>query len=191
MDEEELLNVLAQAQARSRHYADYWEWAVDRKRAERGVAEALIEQLGVEGRFDTATRETPDLALLTNDGRKIGIEVAEIVDERAAAINRHAEKKRQPRVWALWSDVALAKTLNHWVRVKDNKIGPNADHFDEVWLVLATDEPTIDMAMAERACATCEASAKHVQRAFVILGHHPDALSRFPSGCATFPIALA
>lgn len=191
MYEEELLNVLAQAQARSRHYADYWEWAVDRKRAERGAAEALIEQLGVEGRFDAATRETPDLAFLANDGRKIGIEVAEIVDERPAAINRHANKKCRPRVCAFWSDVALAKTLNHWVRVKDSKIGPNADEFDEVWLVLATDEPTIDMAMAESVCATCNASANHLKRAFVILGYHPDALSRFRSGCATFPIALA
>ena len=191
MGGERILNILAQAQTRCRHHADYWEWAVDRKRAERAVAEALIEQLRVEGRFDNATRETPDLAFLTNDGRKIGIEVAEIVDERAAATNRHAEKKRQPRVWAFWSDVALAKTLNHWVRVKDIKIGPSADQFDEVWLVLATDEPTIDIAMAESACASCEASAQHLQRAFLILGYQPDALSRFPSGRATFPIALA
>jgi hypothetical protein len=191
MGEEEFLDILRQAHERSRHYADYWEWGVDRKRAERGVAEALIEHLGVEGSFDPNPLETPDLVFLTSDGRKIGIEVAEIVNGRAAAINRHAEKKGQSRVWAIWDDATLAKALSHWVTIKDDKIGANSDQFDEVWLVLATDEPTIDMTMAERACATCEVSAKHLRSAFVLLGYHPDALSRFPSGCAAFSIALA
>jgi len=187
---EDFLDILNQAQGRSRHYADYWEWGADRKRAERGIAEALIEHLGIEGSFDPQMRETPDLAFLTTDGRTIGIEVPEVVDEQAAAINRHAEKKGRPRVWAIWSDATLARALRHWVTVKDSKVGPNSDQFDEVWLVLATDEPTIDMTMAERACAKCGASAKHLQRAFVLLGYHPDALSRFPSGCAAFSIAL-
>lgn len=190
MDEEQFLDLLKQAQARSRHYADYWEWEIDRKRGERSVADALIEFLGVKGRFDPSPRETPDLAFLTNDGRKIGIEVAEIVDERAAATNRHAEKKGQARVWAIWKEDKLAEALRHWITLKDNKVARNAGDFDEIWLALASDEPTIDMTMAQGACAAIEVNARCLQRAFVLLGYHPEALSLFPSGCAVFPIKL-
>jgi hypothetical protein len=191
MDEDEVLNILRRVQNHMRQYADYWEWESDRKRAERGVAEELIECLGIDGRFDTGQHESSDLLFLASDGRKIGIEVAELVDGRAAGHNRHAPKKGMPHVWAIWNETAVSSAIRHWLAVKDKKVAPNATAFDEIWLALATDEPTIDLTMAEKSCATCRVDTAYLQRAFLLLGCHPDALSRFPNGCAVFPISSA
>lgn len=190
MDEDEVLGIIQSAQTRTRHYADYWEWEIDRKRAERGVAQELVQHLGISGRFDATARETPDLLFLADDGRKIGIEVAELVEMRAAAHNRHAEKKRLPHVWAIWSESTVVEAVRNRVAIKNDKLAKNSDVFDEIWLAIATDEPTIDMSMAQQACAKVEATAARLQRAFLLLGYHPDALKRFPSGCAVFPVSM-
>jgi hypothetical protein len=191
MDDDDILDIMRDALNRSRHYADYWEWDTDPKRAELGVAEKLIEFLGIDGRFDTHERESPDLLFLASDGRKIGIEVTELVDGRAAGHNRHAQRKGKPHVEALWNEASVAEEISRRLAIKDQKVAKSAADFDEIWMALATDEPTIDMAMAEKSCAACVIDAACLQRAFLLLGYHPAALSRFPNGCAVFPISIA
>src|SRR5690606_31798970 len=109
----------------------------------------------------------------------------------AAAQNRGAlQTGQQQRVIAIWTVGTVVTEIERLVAVKDQKLSRVVDVFDELWLAVATDEPTIDIAMAEAACSGNRASAQHISRTFLLLGYHPDALPRFPSGCAVFPVPM-
>ena len=189
-DDEDVIAIIRSAQARTRGYADYWEWDIDRQCAERGVAEALRDFLGISGDVSSIPVDPPDVLLQTSAGRRIGIEVTELIDGRAAGHNRRASQSRAQHVIAIWTVDAVLAEIERRVTTKELKVSKAEGAFDELWLAIATDEPTVDLSMAEAACARCQVKTKHLSRGFLLLGYHPDALDRFPSGCAILPIAI-
>lgn len=115
-DWEKIVAEMREARSMSRGYASNWEWAPDRQLAEAGVVQALADYLiGAEGASWTSiipnSDDPPDTLLSSTVGRKIGVEVTEIVDEKMVKWHRHKKALGQsyPYHWATWNESLLGK----------------------------------------------------------------------------------
>lgn len=193
-----VLRVMREAAERSRGYASYWEWTPDRSQAEVGVVQVLASFLShIEGVSCATVRplpdDPPDVLLELTNGRRLGVEVTELVSPEAAALHRHRKRtgKGDPFAWADWPPEAVATALVKAVEIKDAKLARRRADFDEVLLAIATDEPMITLGVAEQALRQCAPAVKAIGRAFLLLSYHPEVdKGRFPEGCPVLPITL-
>jgi hypothetical protein len=194
----EIVRFIREARAKSREYADYWEWAIDRPRAELHAGRVLREFLArsgeeVSGRLSHVKPDPPDVLLTTAKGRRLGIEVTELVS--AEAVKRARYRKQHGGEitydWAEWTPASVADELRRLVRVKDGKLSNVADSYDELLLAITADEPLINEALAREAVARCQPFVEWIGRAFLLASYHPQAdTDVYPDGCPVLPISL-
>ena len=194
-EDERLAAEIDSAIRKSRGYASYWEWASDRKLEELGVGDALVRHLslseGLEVRFVRCLEyDPPDIEMITADGRRVGIEVTELVDEKAAQRARFAKRTGEgASSWAHWDTLKLASELAVRIAKKEEKLAHCRGHFDEIILAIPTDEPMITLDMAVTACATARCNTQNIDRTFLLLGYHPNHTSvEYPQGIAVLEI---
>src|SRR5215510_14071475 len=199
-DEEwaEAVRVLREARQRSRGYAEYWEWLIDRSRAELDAGCVLRNFLvaageKVSGRLTVVRPDPPDVLLETVNGRRIGIEVTELVDRHA--IKRHLDRKKRGEPiafdFAAWTPVRMAEALSGLVSTKDHKLRNASDQFDELLVAIVTDEPAIDESIARAAVWLCRPTVQHINRAFLVMSYHPENdKSVYPDGCLVLPVEV-
>lgn len=193
-----LNRLMSEARAQSRGYATYWEWPIDRPRAELQAATVLRNFLvaageAARGHLRRFTPDPPDVLLVTIEGMRIGIEVTELVDSEAVARHRHRKKFGQEGVydWAQWTSSTVAKGLERTIAVKERKLAKVRDKFDELFLAIICDEPMIDEAGAREAIELCRPTAELIRRAFLLLSYHPQAnAALYPDGCPVLPLRL-
>lgn len=193
---------LLEAVRKSRGYATFYEWPLDKSLEEYGVGETLLRFLfgkNIPGRLLPVKNDPPDLLLEFEDGRRVGIEVTEMVCGQAAAQARYL-KENDVRdsvtglpqgAWTWWSPEKIAKRLTDDIAKKDGKLMSVRDRFDEIILAIHTDEPDIDWRKAEQVLKTYRATTNAIARAFLLMGYDPSAKSLFPDGYPVFEIALA
>lgn len=127
--------------ARKRKYAGSWAFP-NQEVAELGVARQLIESLGLSDSWRIRSRgqgnDPPDCEAENSEGRRIGIEVTELVDEEHAG---------GPAVdWANWDrDEVLATICQRLVR-KDSPTKVKGDPYDSYVLIICTDEAMLTAA---------------------------------------------
>ena len=197
-DWDQVVAIMREAEAKSRGYATYWEWAPDRSQAEVGVAQALADFLmHSDGRSWASVQpiadDPPDVLLLCTSGNRVGVEVTELVDE--ATVERHRYHKKvgtYPRhEWPDWTVNSLASSIVQAVERKDRKLTARTGQYDELMVAVATDEPMISLALAEQALQMCSARVHNLQRAFLLLSYQPEADKRtFPQGVPVLSIPL-
>ena len=181
----------------SRGYAGYWEWAVDRKLAEMAVGEALARHLSLaEGLEIELARslddDPPDVEIVTANGHCLGIEVTELVDQKAAQRGRYIKQTGgESTSSAYWDAVRLASEVELRVRQKDKKLSKCRSRFDEMTLAIATDEPMITLELVNSALAAAIQRPQNIDRVFLLLGYHPDhRCAKFPEGIAVVEARL-
>ena len=193
-----LVQFMREVRAKARGYADYWDWRIDRGRTEKQAAEVLQNFLlrngeQVSGSLRNISDDPPDIELITKDGRRIGIEVTELVD-REAVRRHHNFKQRGEETgydWADWTPFTVAREICHLVSLKDSKLANATRDFDELLVAIVTDEGMIDEACAQQAAALCEPTAKFIGRAYFLLSYMPQTdLDIYPDGCPVLPIAV-
>lgn len=198
IDYGKVLRLMREARAESRGYADYWEWAIDPRRAERHAAMVVRNFLinsgeGVSGPLSSVLSDPPDVLLATDDGRRIGIEVTELVDSNAVKRARH-RKKFKERIeydWADWTPTRIVTELRRIVELKDRKLAKVARNYDELLLAIVTDEGMINEAIAREAAAQCGPVVSFIGRAFFVLSYQPNSnVEIYPDGCPVLPIPL-
>lgn len=198
-DWSEVTGPMREASLKSRGYADYWEWKIDKPRAERRVAEVLRNFLvaageELSGDLASITPDPPDVLLRTVDNQRIGIEVTELVDEGAARRNHKRKMGTDPTVdeWVLWDASGVAAALNDRVLKKDQKMSMvEIGAYDELILAICTDEPLIDEALAKAAVVLAETKTKSINRAYFILSYQPQSdTTVHPDGCPVLQINL-
>jgi hypothetical protein len=168
------------------------------------VASVLTRFLFDEDAVDTLTfpdQDPPDVVLPVA-GRRIGIEVTEIIDPNAVKTARFLKEKRDgwsPKdlamadwPWPEWTDDRLQRAIATAIAIKDRKLTGAAAVYNELYLAMATDEPDIDFDQAARVVATLDASAANIGRAFLLLGYNPgvDKVT-YPDGCPVFELRLS
>lgn len=188
---------------RSRGHATWWEWAPVRRLGEHHVASVLSRFLFDEDAVDTLTfpeQDPPDV-VLTVAGRRIGIEVTEIIDPNAVKTARFLKQKRDgwsakdlataDWPWPEWTDDRLQEAIAAAISIKNGKLTGAVAAYDELYLAVATDEPDIDVDKAARVVAGLEASTSNIDRAFLLLGYNPGVdKGTYPDGCPVLELAL-
>lgn len=197
-DWSEVVRIMRRAQAKSRGYATHWEWAPDRRLEEIGVAKALSEFLAhSEGSswasVQPVTNDPPDVLLLATEGVRVGVEATELVD--GATVERHRYRKKkgleQPYDWAEWTVQQVGSAIRKATESKDRKLAAQAADYDEVWVSIYTDEPTITLDLARRALLACSIQVRTLDRAFFLLSYDPGADQQlYPQGVRVLPVPL-
>jgi hypothetical protein len=190
---------------KSRGYASWWEYALVPRLGEHHAASVLTRFLFGEGPVDALMfpdQDPPDVVLPLASGRRIGIEVTEIIDPKAVEMARFLKRKRDgwsPKdlvlagwPWAEWPDDQLSDSLLKATSTKDRKLARVAAGYDELYLAMITDEPDIDAEKAARVVSALGAPAASIDRAFLMLGYNPGVdKTDYPDGCPVFELRLS
>jgi len=161
--------------AKTRKYSSFWEWP-DKEVKERGIvrdwiaATAQNELTGVA----STDRDPPDCIAHDGDGGTVGIEVTELVDQRAVEMNERATCL-EDRVYCAWTLQSVTERIEEIIRHKDSKAvhgGPYA----RLVLVIHCDEPIV-----VSPCFPLDALGQHVfsqperiTEVYLLLSYRPD-----------------
>jgi hypothetical protein len=199
-DEEwtEGVRLIREARRKSRGYAEYWEWSIDRSRVELHAACLLRNFLvaageKASGALTPVRPDPPDVLLETVDGRRTGIEVTELVDPVAVERHHYRKERGEPPVldFAKWTQTTIAEALSRMIGGKDYKLRNASDRFDELLLAIITDDPAIDEWLARAAVSQCRPTVQHIDRAFLVMSYHPqNDKSEYPDGCLVLPVEV-
>lgn len=179
-EEQKILALMREAQAKARGYADYFGWPMDRDIEEWGVANFLRESLERSGEsfFSKLERrgrpnDPPDCEALDIDGKRIAIEVTELVDPDAI----QAFKQGAVYAWADWSKERFIAALSERIATKGKrhsklKGGP----YDGGYVVIIfTDEPVLTIGAAKEFLkGHAFERPQGVTRAFLLLSYDPS-----------------
>lgn len=171
LSDDELLIALAEAVAKQRGYADFYDWH-DKRQKELGLLQALVEAAGRIGltlsdyRLQDEGKDPPD-AWVTLVGTSIAVEFTEFVDRNMIEKQRR-EKQEQWRVW-IQQDVEVK--LSSILAAKDHAgFGGGVGY----WLVIHCDEPGLSSELFERYLGAMPSIAtRGVGRCFVLLSYDP------------------
>lgn len=166
---------LKEIAARTRKYASFFEWP-EKEGKELGVVEEMISGLNALGlglhNFKVQRPDPPDCVCDAPDGRRVAIEVAEIVCEEAARLNAQGHN-----VFRAWRPGELAATINTRLAEKDGKTfhgGP----FSEISVCLFTDEPALNFDSAKRELAsTIFGPYTQIGAAYLLFSYDPGSKS--------------
>lgn len=170
-----------------RRYAGYRVWLSEQRSipemdVARDLAKALVDH-GDLALVDlrVATADPPDVVAWDSLGRKVAIEVTELVDEEAIKRNKAGQD-----VYRQWSEADLLAKLEELVRTKDGKTflgGP----YQRVVVAIHTAEPAISWRECQAYLAMWEiAGLTRVTEAYVVFSWDPSTET-----CPVVPIRLA
>lgn len=134
--------ILLESLRRQRKYASFFEWP-DKPLKELGVVKQLIESIGdpennLLKTLYPSEKDPPDIIGKYQNGKTIGFEVTELVDEGATRMNAQGQK-----VYRDWEPKEVLKKIEELLFKKDRKKyhgGP----YDKLVFVIHSDEPIID-----------------------------------------------
>jgi len=171
-DDERLVEVLK----KMRPYASFWEWP-DKGIKEHGIIKDFIDALSSRGvlpykHVEAQTPDPPDFKATDYSGRTIGIEITELVSEVAICENIKAKGDQKQYVYKDWSPEHLVGAVQERLASKGLKKYNGA--WDEIHLVIFTDEPTLTHAECEQLLkAHTFKVSNQIRRAYVLFSYDP------------------
>jgi hypothetical protein len=171
--DEEALRILAEAAARSRGYADFFEWP-DKRRKELGLLEALAAAMKDNGslisdvQLEAEGQDPPD-GWATYERQRVAIELTEFVD--AVLIGQQIQEG-VPQ-WRDWSIEEVQGHLRSIIRKKDHMgFGREIGY----WLVIHCDEPTLTRdVMNSYLSNAAPIAVRGITKCVVLLSYDPNA----------------
>jgi hypothetical protein len=150
MDEDkeiELFRFIRNAGKQTRRgYSDFFNWPTDRELEEWGIVDTLKRSLekSKAGFFDQVTargrgNDPPDCEASLHNGRKLGIEVTELVDPEAIMAYKNGAVDK----WAEWSREKLINSITKRLEAKDISKNIKGGPYDLYIVVIHTDEPIL------------------------------------------------
>lgn len=185
IDEKAIIAKLRAARDKARGYADFFGWATDRDLEEWGVVCSLAESLEADDALffsDLKSRgrpnDPPDCEARTQDGRRLAIEVTELVDGKAI----QAYKARHVFDWAEWPKEKFQSVLQERISSKGERFTQlkDAPYEGGYVVVVHSDEPELSRSTVEEFLSDLKFEIpSHVDRAFLVLSYDP-AIERCP-----------
>ena len=177
LDWEHIGRLIRDAAARDRGYASFFEWP-DRDQKEVGVSLSLFESLlAKEGLHYSNLRargqgnDPPDCEASAPDGKRIGIEVTELVDPKGIK-NAKAGRRYD---WATWDKSKLESYVLSRITTKDEPSDLKGGPYDHYWLVIHCDEPELNHGRTQALLSGwAGASTKLVSEAFLLFSYEPQ-----------------
>ena len=140
-----ILHLLRESNRRDRGYASFFEWP-DKEQKEVGIALDLFESLSAKEGLECrklaprgSGNDPPDCEALDPEGRRLGIEVTELVD--GSAIGRR--KAGEAFHTASWDRDKFLRFVDERFTAKDIPSGVQGGPYDQYWLLIHCDEPEL------------------------------------------------
>lgn len=186
-----IVETMRAAKKKPRGYADFFGWSLDRDIEECGVVHSLLESMASDGvlRFhDVRIRgrgnDPPDCEALDSNGKRVAIEIAELVDEsaikraKAGAIYDSAEWDRNKFI------IHIERLLNQ----KNSKF-PNlkgSPYEGGYCVVVFSDEPELPASKVREYLDGYKFKGlQHIDEAILLLSYEPG-----ENCCPYFPLQL-
>lgn len=179
---------------KSRPWLGYWHWA-DKQLAERDAAEIALTGAGIafsDLRSRPEGEDPPDCEAVI-DGTLCGIEVTELVDERALRASLKALKAGTPRhaQYRVWDQKGLRVAIQARIDRKDDRTKLKGGPYDRYLLVIVTDEIYLNRASVEAFLTGVSFQAGLIADAFLCLSYHPaDPAEGSEGSCPVFRLSL-
>lgn len=184
-DERAIADALRTARAKARGYADFFGWALDRDLEEQSVAGHLAHSLEADGSLFFSSikirgrgSDPPDLEAIDHEGKRLAIEVTELVDGKAI----EAHKAGCPYYWAEWERTKFLSSLTSLLVAKNARFSKLKDgpYPGGYLVIIFSDEPELQRHTVKDFLKGYTFSGlDNVQRAILLLSYDPS-LNRCP-----------
>lgn len=167
------LSHLVEYLRRCRRYAGFFDWP-DKAVKERGVVANLLRSLNDNGDNELSNPtifqpDPPDVVCDTCDGRKVAIEVTEVVSAEAAC--RVAQGQS---VYRLWGPGELFEHIDAAARKKDSK-SFNGGPYSSYRLCFFTDEPDLSFEKARKELSEARIGPlEKISRVYLLFTYDPS-----------------
>jgi hypothetical protein len=190
-DENEMWAAIKEARSpgQSRGYADFFGWTIDRDLEEWGAANTLQEALKKDGTvlFSDLKRrgrgnDPPDCEALGPTGKRIAIEVTELVDGNFVPIFQRTPPEQQSNVFADWGYEKFISAMAKRIEDKAGRFPKLKDPpYDGGYIVLVySSEPLLSAAAVIKMLKDHKFNnLGHPIRAFLLLKYDPS-IKRYP-----------
>ncbi|HDY7535883.1 TPA: hypothetical protein RQJ67_004514 [Vibrio vulnificus] len=151
--EEVVKDYLIKRKAMVRKHADFFE-APNKTTKELLVTQYLFQMLEVDTNEHLVNmflaQDPPDVAVVTSSGKKVGVEVTELVNEKAIDYDIKGERLKYLKEILSWNADSITKKLQHIITTKAQKCKKLPEEFDELILLIFTDEPRLNVSIIEK-----------------------------------------
>lgn len=178
-EEKKVLQLMREARNNSRGYADFFGWEENRDIEEWGVVVSLSDSLESEGKklFSGLKRrgrnnDPPDCEARDTDGRRVAIEVTELVDGKAI----QDFKSGAVYQWADWDKDKFITSVESLLSRKDSRYPELKEPpYDGGYIiVIFTDEPMLDRLTVESYLAGhAFKKPEFLTKAFLLVSYDP------------------
>ncbi|MGY2938848.1 hypothetical protein ACVWZ6_008450 [Bradyrhizobium sp. GM6.1] len=174
-----------------RPWNGFWAWN-DKPIGELGAAREIMGRAGLEVRdLVSRGRDDPPDCEGNIDGRRVAVEVTELVHEPTLKRSLKALKQRaagiepgKPEAYFVWQQTDLFQALQQRIDQKDQsklKGGP----YERYILVIATDEMFLDASKVEKWLTGATFRSKQITDVLLGLSHEPER-----GGCPVFVLTI-
>ncbi|MEW8294369.1 MAG: hypothetical protein AB2715_06870 [Candidatus Thiodiazotropha sp.] len=174
-----IVEIIKSAIDHARGYADHFGWAFNRDLEELGVVELLSKALDAENKLFFSEikirgrgNDPPDCEAKTNIGKRLAIEVTELVSGEAI----RDYKKGFIFKWAKWSRESFLTGLQLAINKKDTRYSKLKEppYPGGYLLVIYTSEPSLNQEVVQRYLLNHKLSQPtHINYVFLILRYEP------------------
>ncbi|EPX4135594.1 hypothetical protein ACW0FU_004123 [Vibrio vulnificus] len=170
-------NYLTKRKAMVRKHADFFE-TPDKTTKELLVTQSLFQMLELETKDHLVSvslaQDPPDVAVVTRSGKKIGVEVTELVNEKAIGFDIKGKRLQYLKEILSWNVETLTAKLQRIISSKAKKCEKLPQGFDELVLLIFTDEPRLNALTIEQFTKDAKFSDIEVfQSVFILTSHDP------------------
>jgi len=175
MDRDEVGKILRQAAARARGYADFFD-GPDKSLKEWGIAQTFLEELQRNGgpkircgkQHPGGANHAPDFQIITADGGIWGVEITELVSQKAIEATKRGEE-----VFADWSDAQLIAQFDAIIAKKDDSSNVKGGPYDRYVLLAHVDEPILTQERLETALGGRTLRTRLIDELYVLMSYQP------------------
>ena len=177
--DKEILELICAEKYRARGYADFFGWSLDRDIEEWGIVTNLAESMEIDGKvlFTNLKRrgrgnDPPDCEALDNNGRRIAIEVTELVDGKAIKDYKSSGIYK----WADWNKSKFISFLESILSRKDSRYPKLKEPPYEggYIVVIFTDEPMLNRSVVASYLQGHVFKMSYITRAFLLMSYDPE-----------------
>lgn len=177
MSIDELLSEVEKLNALHRKHASFFQWH-DKAIQEFGIAQDFVDQFekicGEKVVHIARGSDPPDIIIRTEAEHSIGIEITELVDEDAIKFQIAGDARYFERV-VHWNDENIREKIIQIVQRKDRLCAKAALIYDELLLLIFTDEPKLRVNALMRATDGVQwPKTGAISQAYIIVGYDPS-----------------
>jgi len=160
-----------------RNHASFFEWP-DKSIKEIGITQDLftiLEEYSEDYLVNVMPGEDPpDVKVITSKGKTVGIEVTELVNQKAIEY----QIKNDPRYYeevVSWSKSSFNKKLSDIIFKKNILCENKGGNYDELSLLIFTDEPELDSDTIKSYLEGADlGSPKNFKNVYILTGYEPE-----------------